>query len=112
MYKKIHLITDLMEAVGDTPLYSSKFGLPTACKDHTWQTIVSASEGKEPTALSIKLEGSIDGVNWFTLDSTTNTSGETKYITGKVVDFIRCKVETSTLPSGSDAVVNVWYIGK
>src|SRR4051812_3051229 len=41
----------------------------------TWQTIMT---GGTATSVTVRLEGSIDGTTWSTLDTSTNTSGETR----------------------------------
>jgi hypothetical protein len=70
---------------------------------YTWQTIVAAGGGGL-SALTVNLEGSLDGTNWFTLDQTTNATGETRHVAGKPVRYIRANIVTSTVSSGSPTV--------
>jgi hypothetical protein len=68
-----------------------------------------------PTAQTTNLEGSLDNVNWYTLDSSTNldytsdtVSGEMLHITNKPVKFVRANLATYT--AGSNAGVTVKFL--
>lgn len=115
-YKKLCLLKNFGEKVtGDEPYLTPVFGLPFSAKTHTWHILVTPAEGEEPVypaALDIELQGTIDGVNWFTLDSSTNTEGEAKFIDGKLVDFIRVKINEFDYEGETNPVVNIWYIGR
>ena len=77
--------------------------LPSA---FTWQTIYTGS----PTGTTVNFEGSLDYSTWSTMDSTTNTSGETRSISNKPVKFVRCNV--TTLSGGSAPTATCQFIVK
>ena len=57
----------------------------------TWQTFYSAT----PTAITINIQGSLDEVNWSTLDSTTATGGEVKTFEHQL-NFLRAQIAAKT----------------
>ena len=61
-------------------------------QNFTWQTVVTGG----PASVSVTLEGSLDGTNWVTLDTSTNTSGEIRGVSGKPVTFLRANLGTLT----------------
>lgn len=67
----------------------------------TWQVLVS---GGVYSALNVVLEGSLDGTNWFTLDTSTTVGGETRHVVDKPVIFIRARKVSSTTSSGTPLV--------
>ena len=69
---------------------------------YTWQVLVGGTGSL--SALTLNLEGSLDGTNWFQLDQTTNAAGEARHVTGKPVRYVRANVITSTVSSGSPTV--------
>lgn len=64
----------------------------------TWQTIYTGT----PTAINVNLEGSLDGTNWFTLDSSTSTASEMRHVVNKPIRFLRCNISSYTV-NGSTA---------
>ncbi len=48
------------------------------------------------TALSVTLQGSLDGVNWTTLDTNANVAGGAQYKVAGPVAFLRANVGTFT----------------
>ena len=76
---------------------------PTAgvLSDFTWAVVVTGS----PSGISITLEGSLDTTNWAVLDTSTNTAGEVRGITGKPVTFLRANL--GTLTGGTAPTVTV-----
>lgn len=54
----------------------------------TWQQINDASS----TAPDIRLQGSIDGINWFDLDTSTAIGSEMKHVVNKAVRYVRINV--------------------
>jgi len=63
--------------------------------------------GTVPTNTVVRLEGSIDGTNWATLDSQTVTLTNSIYfITGKPVRYIRGNYVSK---SGGDATTSVTH---
>ena len=54
----------------------------------TWTVVSDASA----TALTVNLEGSIDGTNWFVLDTYTGTANTMRHVVNKPVRYIRANV--------------------
>ena len=75
-----------------------------AYKNHTWNTVLSGS----PTTVSVTLEGSLDGVTWFVLDTGTSTTNEMRHVTNKPVLHLRANV--GTLSGGSTPSVTVYSL--
>jgi len=74
---------------------------------HTWQVIVTGN----PTALEVKLEGTIDGTNWFVLDTSKTVASEMRHVVNKLVWQVRPKL--LTLTGGTVPTVEVaWFSGK
>lgn len=70
----------------------------------TWQTSTTGS----PTGVSCTLQGSLDGVNWATIDTTTSTSGELRFVTNSPVVYIRLNLGTfsgGTVPTFTGLVM-------
>lgn len=70
-------------------------------QNFTWQTVTTGS----PASVSVTLEGSLDGTNWVTLDTSTSTGGEIRGVSGKPVAFLRADV--GTLSGGTNPTVAV-----
>lgn len=64
-----------------------------------WQTTVL--NGGTFSAINVTLEGSLDGVNWYTMDTSTNVAGEIRTISGKKARFLRIKKVSSTTATGT-----------
>lgn len=66
-----------------------------------WQTIF----GTAPTAVSLSLQGAMADVDaeYQTIDTTTNTAGEARTVTGVQAKFLRIKFTSSTGGSGLTA---------
>lgn len=68
----------------------------------TWQTVITGG----PASVTVALEGSIDGgTTSFSLDSSTNTSGEVKHLTGK--GALQVRANLTTLTGGTSPKVSV-----
>lgn len=70
-------------------------------KDFIWEVLVS---GGVYSALSVNLEGSLDNVNWYTLDSSTATGGEARAVLNKPFRYVRGNKVSSTTSSGTPVV--------
>jgi len=69
-----------------------------------WQTAWNT----EPGAITIELEGSIDGKTWNNLDSSTSTSGETRYIsTDDLKNFSFFRAVVTALTGSAAGTVSV-----
>src|SRR5271163_146702 len=76
-------------------------GQPDTGTSVRWQTIF----GTAPTAISMVLQGAMADVDaeYQTLDTTTNTAGEARTVTGVQAKFLRIKFVSSTGGSGLTA---------
>jgi len=76
-------------------------GLPDGGTAVRWQTIF----GTAPTAVSLALQGAMADVDseYQTIDTTTNTAGEARTVTGVQAKFLRIKFTSSTGGSGLTA---------
>lgn len=68
-----------------TVTVSSTYALPPRTCDLAWQYFFSTN----PTALTLNLQLSLDGINWATVDSTTITTGGLRIITSVPAAFVR-----------------------
>ena len=66
-----------------------------------WQVVTAGA----PTGLSVTLQGSLDGVNWTTIDTSTATGGETRDVSAFPATFLRANV--GTLTGGTNPTVSV-----
>lgn len=73
-------------------MWPSRGGFPLHI---TWTTLTTAS----PATVTINLEGSIDGTNWYQLDQSVSTSGEMRTVINKAVRWLRANL--TTLASGT-----------
>src|SRR5271167_5070845 len=80
------------------PSYAGQPDSGTAVR---WQTIF----GTAPTAVSLILQGAMADVDaeYQTIDSTTNTTGEARTVTGVQARFLRIKISSSTCGAGLTA---------
>jgi hypothetical protein len=80
------------------PAYAGRSDPGTAVR---WQTIF----GTAPTAVNLVLQGAMADVDaeYQTLDTTTNTAGEARTVTGVQAKFLRIKFVSSTGGSGLTA---------
>jgi len=76
-------------------------GLPDGGTAVRWQTIF----GTAPTAVSLALQGAMADIDseYQTIDTTTNTAGEARTVTGVQSKFLRIKFTSSTGGSGLTA---------
>lgn len=73
--------------------------------DHGWMITVTGA----PTGVSVTLQGSLDGSAWVTLDTSTITTQEIRFVTAKPVVFVRANL--GTLTGGTSPTVSVDYVG-
>jgi len=80
------------------PAYAGRSDAGNAVR---WQTIF----GTAPTAVSMVLQGAMADVDseYQTLDTTTNTAGEARTVTGVQAKFLRIKFSSATGGSGLTA---------
>lgn len=58
------------------------------------------------TAVSVTLEGSLNGTNWFVLATSTSVTGDMQFSTGRPVSYVRANLGTLTTAAG--ATVSAW----
>lgn len=58
-----------------------------------WQVNVA---GGPPTALTVQLQGTLDGVNWFMIDQSTSLNGELRIVAALAVSQIRAAITALT----------------
>lgn len=91
---------------GPEPYIAAPGGAPFA----TYAVEVKGT-GAAPTSWTVTLQGSLDGVNWTTIcthTNTTNSDGDTVWDTnGKPVLFLRVDVSALALGSATDIAVTV-----
>ena len=80
------------------PSYAGQPDSGTAVR---WQTLF----GTAPTAVNLTLQGAMADIDaeYQTIDTTTNTAGEARTVTGAQVKFLRIKFNSSTGGSGLTA---------
>ena len=80
------------------PSYAGQPDSGTAVR---WQTLF----GTAPTAVNLTLQGAMADIDaeYQTIDTTTNTAGEARTVTGARVKFLRIKFNSSTGGSGLTA---------
>lgn len=82
------------------PVAAIQPGAPTPSYSAKWQTKFL---GGNPSAVSISIQGSNNNSTWNTIDTSTNTSGETRTLTGQNYKFFRAIVNSVT--GGSTFIV-------
>jgi hypothetical protein len=70
-----------------------------------WQTLFAVA----PTAINVSLQGAMADVDaeYKDLDSSTNINGEAKTVSGVKASFLRIRVNSSTVGSGSGFTAKV-----
>jgi hypothetical protein len=103
-------LLDTATATGSGDVYA----LPVSTKmpNITWSVNFKTAA---PTAQTTNLEGSVDNVNWYTLDSSTNLdytsdtqSGEMLHVVNKPVKYVRANLANYT--GGSNEGVTVKFV--
>ncbi len=64
---------------------SQAYAMPARLCNLAWQYLFTTN----PSAVTMNIQGSLDGTNWASLDSTTITTGQLRVITGPAVNFVR-----------------------
>lgn len=96
------VVQNLLANVSPTVQAGSIFSLPVLATQLTWQTIFVGT----PTAISIQILVSSDGINFNVLDSSTVTTGESKTnITSS--NFIKASIVSITPGACTAVTVNV-----
>lgn len=93
------------EAVPSSATAGSQFalphpaGIPDQSQAVRWQTLFAVA----PTAINVSLQGATADVDaeYKDVDASTNAAGEARTVTGVQANFLRIKVNSSTVGSGS-----------
>ena len=72
--------------------------------NYSWQVVPTGS----PTGISTTLQGSLDGNTWVVIDTSTNTAGEVRAVSGKPFAFMRANL--GTLTGGTAPTVRVYLV--
>src|SRR5215510_2819271 len=96
---------NLLDAVAIGVQNGSSFALPVKPGSLSWQTVY----GTAPGSITVNLQGSNDGVNFFTLDTSTNVNGEVRIISSMSTLFIRATISASA--GGTTVTVILVYKG-
>ena len=70
----------------------------------SFQTVITGA----PTGVTVTLEGSLDGTNFFLMDTTTLATGEIRFISYKPVMYVRAKL--TVLTGGTAPTVTVLFL--
>jgi hypothetical protein len=89
-------------ATGAGTVYASPVVQGKLADRFTWTTTFTGT----PTAITVNLQGSIDGTNYFTLDTSTSTTAEMRHVVNKPVRFTRCQISVYTV-NGSTATCSL-----
>lgn len=91
--------------------------LEEIAEEHTVQVSWSVTSTRAITALTIDLEGSLDGTNWFQLAShalesaAITAKADMFHVTCKPVAYVRQKVSAITLSGTGTALLKILYAG-
>jgi hypothetical protein len=93
------------EAVPSSATAGSQFavphptGIPDQSRTVRWQTLYATG----PTAINVSLQGAMADVDaeYKDIDVSTNTAGEARTVTGVQANFLRVRVNSSTVGSGA-----------
>lgn len=99
-----YVLLNAVAATGASDVYvvpQNEARLPRAI---AWCTVFSGT----PSAITAKIQGSLDNSNWFDLDTSTSTSGELRFIIDKPVKFVRANITSYTV-NGSTATVQLMF---
>lgn len=75
---------------------------------HTWQTVISGF----PDEFQSCYEGSLDGTNFFSLDSFVGTVSTMRHVVNKLVLFARGRVGTMSGASVGNGTAVITWIGR
>lgn len=68
------------------------FGALPLLRTFAWDVIVTGG----PATLRVDIEGSLDGTNWFQLDTYTSTASTLRFVVDKPVKYVRANLVTLT----------------
>jgi hypothetical protein len=74
-------------------------GIPDQSRAVRWQTLFATA----PTAINVSLQGAMADVDteYKDIDASTTAAGEARTVTGVQANFVRIKVNSSTVGSGA-----------
>lgn len=85
--------------------------VPQVQSVYTWTVTYTTAA---PTAATVNLEGTVDGVNWFVLDTTSTTAaaGEMRHVTYKPVSRMRCNLAAYTQGSNAGVTCVIFQVAR
>lgn len=83
-------ITSLENA--EEPATGLSLRLPLPSSKYTWSIVLAGTV----STIDIDLEGSLDGQNWFVVDSYTSITSTIRFVTDKTVCWLRAKLNAFT----------------
>lgn len=92
----------LLDAVAVEQVDGSTFALPAIATLVQWETYFDA----DPDAISLAIETSIDGTNWFSAATSTNVNGETGNF-NTAARFIRGSITSATTGSATECTIQI-----
>lgn len=84
-----------------TPFAVTAMGQNNQGRTIAWRTSFTGG----PSAVDVRLQGSLDNTNWFDLDNSTVTAGEYKRVVEARVKFVRAFLTTRT--GGTNITVEI-----
>lgn len=75
--------------------------LPSVMKTFTMQTVATGG-----ATVSVKLQGSVNGTDWFDLATSTSATGDAQHAVDKPARYVRANL--GTLTGGTAPTVRVW----
>jgi len=96
------LTLTLLDNVTETGVGDS-FELPRVFKNYAWEIIIAGN----PSAVEVDLEGSIDGTNWFVIDTSYTITKELRYVSDKQIAYVRANLITLEGAGGYSTAMSV-----
>lgn len=88
----------LLDSVPGSTIISDPVAMPTRCTTFSWQTIY----GDAPSAVSMAILGSLDGVVFSSIDTSTAIAGQVKTVNANVTHV---KAQIVSIADAADVTV-------
>jgi len=88
----------LLDGVAGDAQESDVVALPARCTSFSWQTIF----GTDPSAVSVLILASLDGLNFVEVDDSAVTTGDIQTVVG---NFTHVMAEIESITDGADVTV-------
>ncbi len=70
----------------------------------TWEIVITGA----PTAIQVDLQGSLDGVNWYQIDTYNTVANTLRFVVDKRVRFVRANLITLTGGTSPTVTANIF----